>query len=91
MYIRVTRASYNGVEEDKIQHMVDEQLVPALKKLPGFKHYEGGMNRDAKGFIAISTWDTLEQSQAVMAQRKGFEALGVRFDASETFEATSRA
>jgi len=91
MYVRVTRASYQPTDEIKIQRLVDEKFVPALKTLPGFQHYEGGLDRNASRLVAISTWDTIEHSYAVMAQRAGFEAEGVRFEAPETFEVTTTA
>lgn len=91
MYVRVTRASYKAADEATIQRMVDTDLVPALKTLPGFQHYEGGLDREAQRLVAISTWDTIEQSRAINAQRAAFEAQGLRFDAPETFEVTSTA
>jgi hypothetical protein len=88
LYIRVTRASYDATAEAEVNRMVKGELIPALQKLPGFRHYHGGLDRRSHRLVAISIWDTEEHSQAIGPRRTGFEALGVKFDAAETFEVT---
>jgi heme-degrading monooxygenase HmoA len=82
------RASYDATLEAEVGRMIKEELIPAVKKLPGFQHFHGGFDRRSHRLVAISIWDTEEHSQAIMAQRAGFEGRGVKFDPAETFEVT---
>ena len=91
MYVRVTRGRFNVDKIDEIQRLIEETLLPALKQLPGFQSYRGGFNRNAGTLVAISFWDTEEQSQALQARRGPFEALGVEFEPAEIFEITVQA
>jgi hypothetical protein len=88
MFVRVTRASYDKVDESVVQNMVRDELLPAMKKLPGFQHYHGGLDRASRRLVAISLWDTEEHSRALGSARAGFEAKGVKFEPAETFEIT---
>ena len=88
MYVRVTRGRVNGDKFDEVQRLIEDQLVPALKQLPGFQGYRGGINRSAATLIAISFWETEEQTKALQAQRGRYEALGVEFEPAEIYEIT---
>jgi quinol monooxygenase YgiN len=91
MYVRVTRGRFDPTKYDEVQRLAEEQLLPTIKQRPGFRSYQGGLNRDAGTFVAISGWDTQAQAQDIGAVRAPFEALGVRFEAPEVFEVTVQA
>ena len=91
MYVRVTRARFDSSKADEIQRLAQEQLIPAVRQRPGFRSYQGGLNREAGTLVAISMWDTREQAEGLTSVRAPFEALGVQFDASEVFEITIEA
>jgi hypothetical protein len=88
MYVRVTRGRFNVDKFDQVQSLIEETLVPALKQLPGFLGYRGGFNRSAATLVAISFWETEEQTRALQAQRGRYEALGVEFEPAEIYEIT---
>ena len=91
MYIRVTRGRFSPANTDEAVRLARDQLVPVLKQRPGFRRYHAGLNHDAGTLIAISEWDTREQAQEGEMARGPFEALGIRFEASEIFEVTVEA
>jgi hypothetical protein len=86
MYVRVTRGHYDPSRYGEVKQAVDEQLVPAIKQLPGFRGYTGGVHHGAGTLVAISVWDKEEQASLIAGQRGTFEALGVRFEPAEVFE-----
>ena len=86
MYIRVTRGRFNPANYEQIQRMVEEQLLPGIKQRPGFRSYQGGIDREANTLVAVSFWDTREQAEGLASGRGPFEALGVVFDTAETYE-----
>jgi hypothetical protein len=95
MYVRITRGRFNLSTEADIQRIVEEQVIPALQKLPGFQRYIGGLNRSTGMLTAVSLWDTEEQAsfsrEAVISAIPALMALGVTFEPAETYEVTADA
>jgi hypothetical protein len=90
MYVRITRGRFNPSTEADIQRIVEEQVIPAFQKLPGFQRYFGGVSRSTGMLTAISMWDTEEQAgfsrDALISAVPTLTALGVTFDPPETYE-----
>jgi quinol monooxygenase YgiN len=90
MYIRITTITFDPAEEAAILQLIDDQMIPALRQLPGFHSYTGGLDRAAGRAVALSMWDNMEHAQGlrtalgVLIQQ--FEAVSVRFDPPQLFE-----
>jgi hypothetical protein len=95
MYVRITRGRFNPSTEADIQRLVEEQVIPAIQKLPGFQRYFGGVNRSAGMITAVSLWDTADQASfsrdAMISAVPALMALGVTFEPAETYEVTADA
>ena len=95
MYVRITRGRFNPSTEADIQRIVEEQVIPAIQKLPGFQRYLGGVNRSTGMITAVSLWDTEDQASfsrdAVISAVPALMALGVTFEPAETYEVTADA
>jgi len=69
-----------GLEEGR------RTLEPALKALHGVLHYYVAVDRNSNSMVNISVWSSLEDAKQMdklpemLAQRRLFEALGVRFE-----------
>jgi hypothetical protein len=92
MYIRVTTGQADVSRAEDITRWGNERLVPALRKLPGFKGYHGGADRQSGGIVAVTLWETREQAERlreaigdVFAELGG---MGVKLDAPKIFEET---
>jgi hypothetical protein len=90
MYVRVTRGRSDPANEEQLTRMVEEQLIPAVKRLPGFQSYTGGFDRTTGNLIAISVWETAEQAEAIGGLRGQFQSL-VQFDPADVYEITAQA
>jgi len=95
MYVRITRGRFNPSTEADIQRLVEEQVIPAMQKLPGFQRYLGGVNRSTGMLTAVSLWDTEDQASfsrdAMISAVPALMALGVTFEPAETYEITADA
>jgi hypothetical protein len=95
MYVRITRGRFNPSSEADIQRIVEEQVIPALQKLPGFQRYFGGLNRRNGMITAVSLWDSEEQASfsrdAMISAVPALTALGVTFEPAEIYEVTAEA
>jgi hypothetical protein len=86
MYVRVTRGHFDPSRYDEVKRAIDEELVPAIEQLPGFRGYTGGVHHGAGTLVAISVWDQEEQAALIAGHRGTFEKLGVKFEPAEMFE-----
>jgi hypothetical protein len=91
MFVRVTRGRFPTARYDEILRQTQEQLVPAVKRLPGFRSYRGGVDRAAGLLVAVSLWDTAEQAAGLAALRSAFDGLGIQFDTTEVYEIVAEA
>jgi quinol monooxygenase YgiN len=62
MYIRVARGRFDPARYDEMMAVADD-LIAALRRLPGFRGYQGGVDRAAGTVVAVSHWDTREHAQ----------------------------
>ena len=62
MYIRITTVTYDVAKEQEVQRVIDEQMIPFMRQLPGFNGYTGGLDRTTGRGVAITTWDDMDQA-----------------------------
>lgn len=95
MYVRVNRGHFDPASQPQVADLLQRsqaELGPAIKRLPGLRSYVTGLDRAAGLMIAISTYDTAGQAQAMgslpeMAVARGaFEAAGIQFETPITYE-----
>jgi len=90
MYVRVSPGHFSVARYDDVVRMTQERLVPALYHLPGFRGFQGCVDRQAGKLLAISLWDTEDQARAlrdtigdIIAQ---YQAIGAEFESPEIYE-----
>jgi hypothetical protein len=73
MYAVLIEVDVSSVDRDQGMHALREQIVPAIKQLPGFQSgtWLPG-NQDGKG-LSLTLWDT-EANAQTMAERFGIDA-----------------
>ena len=90
MYIRITTVTYDVAKEQEVLQFVDEQMIPAMRQLPGFNGYTGSLDSAARRAVSITTWDDMDHAQGLRAALSGLvgqvEALGTRFDPAQIYE-----
>ena len=90
MYIRNTTFTYDPAQEDKLLRVIDEQMLPAFRQLPGFVSYAAGFDRAAQRGVSIMVWDNLELAAGVRTMLVGIvqqlEAVGIRLDPAQIYE-----
>lgn len=95
MYIRITRGRIDPAMRDEVQRLVEAHIVPALKQLPGFRQYLGGINNETGILCAISLWDTEEQAnfsrEALAEGVRALVAAGVSLEIADVYELTVNA
>ena len=91
MFIRVTRGRFSPANQDAMMRALQEQVIPAVRQLPGFKSFQIGLDRDAGRVVAVSAFDTREQTEAMAAQRAPGEAVGIQFEPAEVYEIIAQA
>jgi quinol monooxygenase YgiN len=55
MHVRITRGRFDPARAEDVQNVTDD-VAAAIKGLPGFVAYTGGLDRAAGTLVAISTW-----------------------------------
>jgi hypothetical protein len=92
MYVRISRGRFNPATEGDVQRVVEEQVVPAMQRLPGLQRYMGGLNRSAGILSAVSLWDTEAHANfsrdVLMGAVPALTALGVTLEPAEIYEVT---
>ena len=91
MILRVTRGRFDAANYEQIERGLQEQWVPDVKHLPGFRGLQLGLDRDAGTFVAASAWDSPEQSEALRATRAPFERLGMQYEGTDIYEVVAQA
>ena len=95
MYLRVTPIAYDPAQEEALTRLVEEQMIPAFQRLPGFVKYYGGVDRSGQRGIAVTVWDNMEHAAVLRTALGGLiqqlEAIGVRFEPAQVYEITAQA
>jgi len=87
-YVRVSRATFEPsrfAEVDAMNIRTSEYLIPAVKQLPGLRHFYAGVSPEGSA-VQISVWDSGEHAaqldhlkEMVVIARGEAEAVGVTF------------
>jgi quinol monooxygenase YgiN len=89
MIVRVSRGRFDPGTHNEVAERLSraqDQLVPAIRRLPGLVSYHAAIDRTSGTLVNISVWERLEHAQAMgtlkeMSDlRAVFESLGVTFE-----------
>ncbi len=64
MYVRVTRGRFELEHTDAVEALTSE-VADAVRVLPGFVAYQGGVNREAGTVVSISSWEDRGSAEVV--------------------------
>jgi quinol monooxygenase YgiN len=87
--VRISRGWFEASQLTQVSQMLQdgaEQLVPAIKALPGLLEYHVGIDANTNSMTNTSIWidEGAAQQMAILpemlAQRDLFVAAGIRFD-----------
>ena len=56
MYVRITRGRFQPERIDDVEALSSD-IAEAIKILPGFLGYQGGVDRNTSTIVAISNWE----------------------------------
>jgi hypothetical protein len=56
VYVRITRGRFQPERIDDVEALSSD-IVEAIKILPGFLGYQGGVDRNTSTIVAISNWE----------------------------------
>ena len=59
MHVRITRGRFDPARAEDVKDLTGD-VAAAIKTLPGFVAYTGGLDRAAGTLVAISTWQDEE-------------------------------
>ncbi|HEX5503204.1 MAG TPA: hypothetical protein VFW96_11315, partial [Thermomicrobiales bacterium] len=85
MYLRFTTISFDPARQDEITRFADEEFLPAIRQIPGFRHYFGAVDPSTPGRgYTFSVWETAQQAEANAGAAIGFadriQGLGMAVD-----------
>jgi hypothetical protein len=91
MYTRITTGRYDAARSQEVQDLVATRVLDAARKLPGFRSYNGALDRAGNRLAAVTTWDTEEQARGFRDQlgreiMDEIRNLGVQLDESQVYE-----
>jgi hypothetical protein len=90
MYIRQTSFTYDPAQEEKLFRVIDEQMLPAFRQLPGFVSYTAGLDRAAQRGVSIMVWDSLELAAGIRTTLveivHQLEAAGLGLEPAQVYE-----
>lgn len=94
MYVRITPIAYDPAQEEALTRLVEEQMIPAFRRLPGFVSYHGGVDRSAQRGVSVTIWDDMDHAAGLRPALGGLiqqlEAIGVRFEPAQLYEITTQ-
>ena len=91
MYTRITTGRYDSSRSQEVQEMVADKVLAVARTLPGFRSYNGALDRAGNRLAAVTTWDTAEQARS-FRDHLGSEILtelrnlGVQLDEAQIYE-----
>lgn len=93
MYARVTPSHLaDPSKREEALRLIDEQIVPALRQMPGFRGYLALGDQATGRSLAITLWETQEQAETFRASEgvrellAEAEAMGFTFETPQTYE-----
>jgi hypothetical protein len=94
MYIRTTRGRSNPATIDETIWLYEE-VAAAVRRLPGFKSYYGGLDRTSGVILSVSMFDTEAHarfSRDSLGNIIGrLKAAGVQLEAPDIYEVVTQA
>jgi hypothetical protein len=96
MFVRITVLRFDLAREGDVTRLTNEEIIPAFRKLAGFRHYYGSVDRATGHGYSITLWDTREQAEALRTALGGtimqrLLALGVQLDPPQIQEIIAQA
>jgi hypothetical protein len=67
VYIRINQIRFDVSRVQQARRLTEEQVVPAVRQLPGFRRYVLSGELTAGRGALLSEWDTRDQAQALPA------------------------
>jgi quinol monooxygenase YgiN len=89
MFIRLTRGQADPSRIDELTRATPE-IIQRAQQLAGCRSFQIGIDRTSGKIVAISTWDSQDQAQAIAQLRSSAEALGAQFEAAEMYEVVAQ-
>jgi len=65
MYVRVTIVHYDPAREREVVQLSEQQLFPAFKRLPGFRHATTALDHAAGRGVSLPEWDDLQSARGL--------------------------
>jgi hypothetical protein len=91
MYTRITTGRYDSSRSREVQELVASKVLEVARTLPGFRSYNGALDRNGNRVAAVTTWDTEEQARGFRDQlgteiMDEIRNLGVQLDEAQIYE-----
>ena len=91
MIVRLTIFRYDPARHQEVAQLSERQLLPAFRRLPGFRRATTAMDRDAGSGVSITEWDDLQAAQGLRegigpALMQAIADAGVQLDAPQFYE-----
>ncbi len=90
MYVRVTPFVLDLAREQEVTRFSEEQLLPAIRQLPGFRRYTAAVDRAAGRGVSLTEWDSQEHAQALRTAVGGMlqemAELGIQLETAQVYE-----
>lgn len=88
MYLRVTPFRFDTARELEAVRYAETQVIPACRRLPGFRHYVGSVDRATGRGVLVSLWDEqpsgVEEMLAPLGP--GIMAVGIQVEDAQAYE-----
>ena len=94
MYVRAQLLSIDPSQSRQIMRFLEGQLIPKLRKVPGFRRYTAAGDLTTGKALTVTQCETLEQAQShLSALGFGQEIadLGIEIDAIYVYEVLAQA
>lgn len=95
MFARVTPGRTDVATIGQLRQLTQDRLIPAFQQMPGLVHYLALFDDQTGQTMSITVWETKEQATAPPARlgdvREAYEALGLEFGPTQTFEVAAQA
>jgi heme-degrading monooxygenase HmoA len=91
MYTRITTGRFDATRAKDVETTVAQSVLNAARELPGFKGYNGALDRQAGRLAAVTTWETEAQARGFRDKLgadvlKQIQNAGVQLDEGQVYE-----
>lgn len=95
VYLRVTSMRYDTAREQELVQFTEQQLIPAFRRVPGFRRYIGGVDRATGRGVSITEWHDLQHAQLLReaigpALLQGIADVGAQLEHAQFYEVTAQ-